>query len=203
MIQRIVAGSLFFLLLPLMAIIYIAIKLEDGDSFIFEQKRVGKNKKPFLLVKIRTMVKGAEKLQKRYRHLNEAKGPAFKIHNDPRYTKVGRFLAHTGLDELPQLINIVKGEMAFIGPRPLPLNEAKKIPNKYEARFNHLPGITSLWVVKGAHELSFKEWMELDLEYVESKSFVLDLKIAFLTCILIIKQILKKLKKYEIYKNKR
>ncbi|OGG02906.1 hypothetical protein A2W14_00115 [Candidatus Gottesmanbacteria bacterium RBG_16_37_8] len=135
----------------------------------------------FTLYKIRTMVKNAEKFKNKYRSLNEADGPVFKIRNDPRYTQVGRFLAYYGLDELPQLINIIKGEMSFVGPRPLPVEEALKIPKRYNMRFSVLPGITSSWVVAGAHKLSFRRWMEKDMEYIRKKSIWYDLKIILQT----------------------
>jgi len=158
---------------------------------------MGKDKKPFWIYKIRTMVEDAENLKSKIQNLNEADGPAFKIYDDPRYTKVGRFLAHTGLDELPQLINIIKGEMSFIGPRPLPVEEAKKIPKKYQKRFSVLPGIGSLWVVRGTNHSSFDKWMALDLEYIKNKSFFYDLKILLLTAWLIIR-----LLTYKISNNK-
>jgi lipopolysaccharide/colanic/teichoic acid biosynthesis glycosyltransferase len=190
-LTRAIALFLLIFSLPLLFLIWVAIKIEDGGPFFFKQKRAGKNKKPFTIYKIKTMVKRAEEQKEKYRRLNEADGPVFKIHNDPRYTKVGKFIAHTGLDELPQLINIIKGEMAFVGTRPLPLDEAAKVPNKYEKRFSILPGITSLWVIKGSHQLSFDDWMRFDLEYIkERKSFLLDVKIVFLTLLLILRGIL-------------
>lgn len=137
------------------------------------------------------MIKDAELLKSNYLHLNQADGPVFKIFNDPRYTKIGRMLSKTGLDELPQLINIIKGEMAFIGPRPLPVEEAKKVPEKYHHRFSVLPGITSLWVIKGSHKLSFEEWMKLDMHYVKNHSLILDLHIALKTIVLLLKALLK------------
>jgi lipopolysaccharide/colanic/teichoic acid biosynthesis glycosyltransferase len=139
------------------------------------------------------MQTGADKLKNTYKKYNEADGPVFKIHNDPRYTRIGKFLSHTGLDELPQLFNIIKGEMAFVGPRPLPLDEAQKVPEKYTSRFSVLPGITSLWVIKGSHKLSFKEWMELDVAYVSKKNTHLDIEIGFRTAIMIMSQIFKQL----------
>ena len=143
------------------------------------------------------MVLGAERLKWQYRHLNEADGPVFKIRNDPRFTNVGKFLARTGLDELPQFINVLKGEMSLVSPRPLPVDEAKKIPKKYHKRFSILPGITSLWVVRGAHGLSFDEWMRLDIDYVKNGSLFVDLKVIVLTGILVMKSILRQsLKKH-------
>lgn len=163
------------------------------EAFFLDKKDGGKIKKTFLMYKFRTMKKGAEKLKKKYLYLNEANGPVFKIREDPRFTHVGSFLAHTGLDELPQFINIIKGKMAFVGPRPLPLDEAKKVPKKYEKRFTVLPGATSTWIVKGAHNLSFDEWMRLDLEYIYKHSLFLDFKVAFLTIFLILKSLAMKL----------
>lgn len=141
------------------------------------------------------MVGNAENLKSKICHLNEADGPVFKIHNDPRYTKFGRFLAHSGLDELLQLINIVRGEMDFVGPRPLPVEEAKKVPKKYDRRFFVLPGISSLWVIKGTNHSSFNSWMKLDLEYIENKSFwynfVIVIKTIWLLAKLTLKSIIK------------
>ncbi|HRN70625.1 MAG TPA: sugar transferase, partial [Candidatus Woesebacteria bacterium] len=116
---------------------------------------------------------------------NQADGPVFKIQDDPRYTKIGKILSRIGLDELPQLINIVKGEMAFVGPRPLPLQEANQIPSRYHKRFSVLPGITSTWVVNGSHKLSFTEWMELDVLYVKNRSIFLDISISVKTIFLL------------------
>lgn len=189
MIQRIIALILFVLLIPLLCILYIFIKFNSKVSFLFKQLRLGKNKKPFHMYKIRTMIPGAEKLQQKYSRLNEADGPVFKIRNDPRYTRVGKWLSHTGLDELPQLLNIIKGEMAFVGPRPLPIQEAQKIPKKFNKRFYVLPGITSLWSVSGAHTLSFHQWMKLDCFYATNHNLLMDIKIAVKTIILVVKNI--------------
>jgi lipopolysaccharide/colanic/teichoic acid biosynthesis glycosyltransferase len=172
---RCFALILFVLTLPLFVIISVLIKLNSKGPIIFKQKRVGKNKKIFTMYKFRTMVNGAEKLQSRYQSLNQADGPAFKIYDDPRFTSVGKVLSLTGLNELPQLLNVIKGEMDFVGPRPLPIQESKKIPQKYHKRFLVLPGLTSLWVIRGAHELSFKEWMESDVWYVTHKSVKRDI----------------------------
>lgn len=139
------------------------------------------------------MVAGAEKKQDKYRKYNEADGPVFKIYNDPRLTPFGKFLFQTGLDELPQLLNIVKGEMAFVGPRPLPVIEAKKVPEKYSARFSVLPGITSPWVVEGNHAMSFKKWMELDVDYAVTKNVGYDLKIAWKTVMVVGKYLIRQI----------
>jgi lipopolysaccharide/colanic/teichoic acid biosynthesis glycosyltransferase len=119
---------------PIFQIIALLIKLDSPGPVFFRQKRVGKNGKVFTFYKFRNMVKEAKNLKKKYFHLNEADGPVFKIRDDPRYTRVGKFLSHTGLDELPQLINILKGEMSLVGPRPLPVDEEKQIPKKWQKR---------------------------------------------------------------------
>ncbi len=122
------------------------------------------------------MYQGAERDRKKYLELNEADGPVFKIKNDPRFTKLGKALSKSGIDELPQIVNILKGEMAFVGPRPLPLEEEGKIPEEYRlVRRQVLPGIVSPWVFIGYHSVPFKKWMESDLEYVKNKSLFLDL----------------------------
>lgn len=142
------------------------------------------------------MREDAEQLKDRYKNLNETTGPVFKIRNDPRYTPIGKFLSHTGIDELPQLLNIIKGEMAFVGPRPLPVKEANAIPKKYHKRFNVLPGITSLWVIRGTHQLPFEKWMELDLWYVEHKSWMMDIEISFQTMVFLMKLLIQNLKTF-------
>lgn len=173
-LSRILALILLILSLPFQAIVYILVKSTSRGGYIFRQKRTGKDNKPFWIYKIRTMVDNAENMKKEVRALNEVDGPVFKIKNDPRYTKVGKILSHTGLDELPQLVNIIKGEMDFVGPRPLPIEEARLIPKKYQKRTAVSPGITSPWILKGAHKLSFREWMESDLEYIKDKSLWYD-----------------------------
>ncbi len=197
-LQRLLALIISIITLPFLGLLWLLVRIEDGGPLFFKQERMGKDKKPFIMYKTRTMVVGAEKLKKKYLHLNEAGGPVFKIRNDPRYTKIGKILTRTGLDELPQLVNVVKGEMALVGPRPLPWDEAIKVPKKYQKRFSVLPGITSSWVVKGSHELSFDEWMRLDLRYVKNKSFWQDIGISLLTSALILKSVLKQFIKRDV-----
>lgn len=177
MIQRLSALLILGLISPVLVMLYLWVKLDSKGPFVFKQLRLGKDKQPFWLYKIRTMKVGAETQQNKLRTKNEADGPVFKIKNDPRYTRAGKIISHAGLDELLQLINIIKGEMSFVGPRPLPKNEANKVPKKYKARFTVLPGISSLWVIKGAQHHDFKAWMKDDLEYVRQRSLFLDLKI--------------------------
>jgi len=188
-IKKIIALIILIITSPLLLLFFVVTKLTSSGTFIFKQKRLGKNKKPFYMYKIRTMVNNAEKLKPSFYHLNEADGPVFKIREDPRYTKIGKFLSHTGLDEIPQLVNIIKGEMDFVGPRPLPVTEALKVPKKYQKRFTVAPGMTSTWIINGAHKLTFDQWMKLDVEYAKNKNLTFDIKIlakTFTTIILLV-----------------
>lgn len=188
-IEKILALIFLVFLFPLLLILFFLVKFTSRGPFLFKQKRFGKDKKVFTIYKIRTMIKDAEKLKSKIKNLNESDGPAFKIKNDPRYTKIGKLLSHTAFDEVPQLLNIIKGEMSFVGPRPLPINEANKIPQKYAGRFSVLPGMTSLWVVKGTDHSSFAKWMRLDLEYVKKKNWYFDTRILLKTGIMVLKMI--------------
>jgi len=168
-------------LFPLILLISLTIVIFSGGPIIFGQRRWGKRKKVFTMYKFRTMVIGAENRKKKLTAYNEADGPVFKIYDDPRYTKFGKVLAHTGLDELPQLVNVLKGEMSLVGPRPLPIEEASMVPEKYAKRFSVLPGITSSWIVKGSHAMSFDEWMKLDMQYLKKWTIWEDIKILYST----------------------
>lgn len=181
LLYRFAAGTCLLCLTPALAVMYILVKLDSPGPFLFRQKRAGKGKKPFIMYKIRTMVVGAEEMKGKLARKNEADGPVFKIYNDPRYTRAGRFLSHTALDEIPQLWNVVRGEMSLVGPRPLPVGEAGLIPRRFEARFRVLPGMSSDWIVKGAHALSFEEWMRLDTAYARNPSFFKDMAILLQT----------------------
>ena len=174
--QRATAGVLIVLSLPLSILLSLVIVVCSGWPLFFVQKRVGKNGRIFNMYKFRTMVVGAEDLRESYQKLNEASGPVFKIKNDPRFVGIGKFLCHSGLDELPQLINIFWGEMNFIGPRPLPVYEADKIAKKYiMVRQSVKPGIVSTWVLDGHHKMSFESWMEEDIKYIQNRSLFSDL----------------------------
>jgi len=151
---------LFLLSLPLQLIIALLLVILSGWPILFFQKRVGKDGKIFIMYKFRTMNVGSEEQQKKLQKLNEADGPAFKIHDDPRFTKIGKFLAHTALDELPQLINVIKGEMSFVGPRPLPVEEAKKVPKKYEKETTE--------TIKKASAQELKRYRYINLDKVKS-----------------------------------
>ena len=195
LLERFIALFLFILLIPIFIILYIVVRLDSKGGFFFKQTRAGKNMKPFIIYKIRTMVQDAENKKSKYHHLNEADGPVFKIKNDPRFTKVGKILAQIGIDEIPQLINIIKGEMSFVGPRPLPMDEAKKVPVKFKKRFSVNPGIFSTWVAKGAFHNDFNLWMQLDIDDIRKKSFFYNLKIVYKSIKIITISLFGKLKK--------
>ncbi len=177
-------GALIFLILlaPLMAVIALLIKLTSTGAVFFVQERVGYNKRLFKMFKFRTMVANAEALQNSLENLNEAGGPVFKIKNDPRITRVGRFLRKTSLDELPQLFNVLFGDLSLVGPRPLPLRDFERFEEVwFNRRFSVKPGITCLWQISGRSETTFDEWILQDLEYIDRWSLRLDLRILFMT----------------------
>ncbi|MCL4384670.1 sugar transferase [Patescibacteria group bacterium] len=175
-----VSCCLLILVFPLFLVLSLLIWLTSGWPVFFVQKRVGRDGQVFKMYKFRTMIPGAEELRGKYETLNEADGPVFKIKYDPRFTKIGRYLCHSGLDELPQLINVVLGQMNLIGPRPLPVREAKEIPEKYQkVRITVKPGIISTWVLNGQHKMSFKAWMEEDIKYIQNRSLRNDCKLFF------------------------
>lgn len=172
-------GILF--LFPVWILIAICIQCDSKGPVIFKQVRVGKGGKPFTLYKFRSMQMGAEEMKEKLQHLNVAEGPIFKIKNDPRVTRVGRFLRRSTFDELPQLINVLKGEMSLVGPRPpLPEEVAVYTPLQ-KKRLEITPGLTCLWQVSGRSEISFSEWIQLDLYYIQHQSLLLDIKILIRT----------------------
>ena len=169
------AGAMLILAAPLMALLAIAIRIEDGGSPIFKQVRVGKGGTRFTIFKFRTMVANAEKLQ--IDLTNDHEGPVFKMTNDPRITRVGRLLRKTSMDELPQLFNILRGEMSLVGPRPLPVHEVEAAPVSFLDRHMVKPGLTGRWQVSGRSDTGFKELDELDRWYVDNWSLGQDLEI--------------------------
>ena len=163
---------------PLFFIITLVIKLTSNGPIFFVQERVGLNKRRIPVYKFRTMVPNAEKMLAQLEGLNEVSGPVFKIMNDPRVTPVGKFLRRTSIDELPQLLNVLKGEMSLVGPRPLPVRDYEGFNEDWQRRrFSVRPGITCLWQVNGRSGVSFDKWMELDIQYLDKWSLWLDLKI--------------------------
>jgi len=178
-----VLGALagLIVLSPVLALIALIIRIDSTGPVIFAQERVGYNRRRFPTYKFRTMVDGADRMQAELEHLNEAQGPVFKIRKDPRITRVGEFLRKTSLDELPQLLNVLKGNMSLVGPRPLPVRDVERIDVRWhKRRFSVKPGITCLWQANG-REPQFDEWIKSDMEYIDSWSLSLDLKILLKT----------------------
>jgi exopolysaccharide biosynthesis polyprenyl glycosylphosphotransferase len=162
---------------PVMAAIALAVKLDSGGPIFFVQERVGLNRRRFPAYKFRTMVVDAERLQADLEHLNEAEGPVFKIEEDPRCTRFGRLLRRLSLDELPQLANVLMGDMSLVGPRPLPVRDVDRIDTRWHRRrFSVKPGITCLWQIN-SREPKFDDWIRSDMEYIDNWSLMLDLKI--------------------------
>jgi len=177
------AALMLALLSPALAIIGLAIKLTSSGPFVFSQPRAGVNGLPFTMFKFRSMKKGADKEQASLATFNEMTGPVFKITKDPRITPLGRFLRHYSLDELPQLWNVLRGEMSLVGPRPLPVSEVKNFSDDaHRRRLSVRPGLTCLWQVRGRNNITdFAEWVRLDLAYIDQWSLWLDFKIMIAT----------------------
>lgn len=172
---------------PIMFIISLLIKLEDGGEIFFKQERIGQNGRRFVCFKFRSMIPNAEKLIEELKDKNESDGPTFKIENDPRITKIGRFLRKTSLDEFPQFYNVIKGEMSVVGPRPPLLSEVKQYEKYQLRRLSMKPGITCIWQVSGRNSISFVEWMKMDLDYIDNWSIKLDIKIILKTIAVVFK----------------
>ncbi len=178
----------FPVLIPLFAMIAVAIKLDSPGPVFFFQDRVGLRKRVFPMWKFRSMYVDAEERLKEIEHLNEADGPIFKIANDPRVTRVGSFLRKTSLDEIPQLLNVIRGHMSLVGPRPMSLRDVGLFDRAIQRkRFSVRPGLTCIWQVSGRSNLPFEKWLELDLEYIDNWSLWLDLKILFRTIPVVLK----------------
>jgi exopolysaccharide biosynthesis polyprenyl glycosylphosphotransferase len=174
--------ALLLVLAPLFALVTLLIRLNSPGAVFFTQERIGFNKRRFKLIKFRTMTDGAHQQQALLEHLNEVEGPVFKIKNDPRVTGLGKFLRRFSIDELPQLFNVLKGDMSLVGPRPLPVRDVERIDvTSHKRRFSIKPGITCLWQVNGRSDVRFNDWVLLDLEYIDKWSLGLDLIILLKT----------------------
>ena len=175
-------GSIAFLCaLPLIGLAAVAIKLNSKGPVFHRAIRVGRGGRKFSFLKLRSMRVGAEELRGLLLHLNQAEGPAFKLHNDPRVTRVGRWLRKLSLDELPQLFHVLQGHMSLVGPRPPFPEEVERYEPWMLRRLSVRPGLTCLWQIRGRSDLPFEEWMRLDIQYVDRLSFGLDLRILVLT----------------------
>ena len=172
-----ISGIALIVLSPLMLTVAAIIKFTSPGGAFFVQERIGMNRRKFKLMKFRSMVADAEALKKDLAAANEMDGPVFKIKNDPRITPIGRFIRKTSIDELPQLINVLRGEMSLVGPRPPLLSEVDQYEWLHRRRLSIKPGITCLWQVNGRNTVTFRRWMEMDKEYVENWSIWLDIKI--------------------------
>jgi exopolysaccharide biosynthesis polyprenyl glycosylphosphotransferase len=175
-------------LLPVYVLVAIAIKLDDPKGKVFfQQTRVGKNGKTFKMYKFRSMVVNADVKLNDILHLNEIDGAMFKMKDDPRITKIGRFIRKTSLDELPQLINVMKGEMSMVGPRPPLPREVETYSTYDRQRLQVVPGCTGLWQVSGRNSIDFKAMVELDLKYIKQRSIWFDIKLIFRTISVLIR----------------
>ena len=182
------ALALVVLLIPMLIVALLIVIDSPGASPIFTQTRVGRDGKRFRFYKFRTMVPDAEAKLKELLKYNEMKGgPAFKIANDPRITRIGRFLRKSGIDELPQLLNVLKGDMSIVGPRP-PLPREVKHYGAYEKQRLYItPGMTCYWQIQPRrNEMSFRSWVDLDVKYIRERSFLVDWKIIFGTIVAVV-----------------
>ena len=178
----------FIILLPIFLIVIITIKLDSKGPAIYHQERVGKNGKLFKIYKFRSMCQNADELKEQLLKLNERDGPVFKITNDPRVTRVGKFLRRSSMDELPQLINIIRGDMSIVGPRPALPNEVNTYTEEQKQRLSVTPGLTCYWQIFHNANTTFDEWVEMDVKYIKNRSVSTDLKLIFKTIIFVFRR---------------
>lgn len=176
-LDRILAFWGLVILSPILSIVALLVKITSPGPVFFKQKRLGLNGRAFVMYKFRTMVRNADNLKKALLPKNEMDGPVFKMKNDPRVTPLGKFLRKTSLDELPQLFNVLRGDMSLVGPRPPLPAEVKRYDLWQRRKLSVKPGITCLWQINGRNEIPFRDWMKMDLEYIDNWSLWLDLKI--------------------------
>lgn len=169
------------ILFPILVMVAIVIKIESKGPIIFSQDRVGLNGSKFKMYKFRSMIVDAERYKEKLLEQNEMNGPMFKIKNDPRVTKVGKFIRRTSIDELPQLLNILKGDMSLVGPRPSLPKEVEKFSPWMLERLNVKPGLTCYWQISGRNDIQFEDWMKLDIKYVKERGILLDLRLVIKT----------------------
>lgn len=178
-----IVGSVFgiIILSPILILVALVIKLESRGPIFFGQDRVGQYGKVFKMYKFRSMVQNAEELLDKLKDKNEMSGPMFKMTNDPRITKVGRFIRKTSIDELPQLFNVLSGEMSLVGPRPNLPREVAQYTEFQKQKLLAKPGLTCYWQVMGRNSIDFEDWMKLDIKYIEERNTLVDIKLIFKT----------------------
>lgn len=180
-IDIICSSVALIILSPIILIVAILIKLESKGNCIFSQERIGLNGKTFMMYKFRSMVANAEELKDKLHDKNEMSGPMFKMKEDPRVTKVGKFIRKTSIDELPQLVNVLKGEMSLVGPRPSLPKEVMKFEDWMMERLRVKPGLTCYWQVSGRSDIGFEDWMKLDVKYVRERNTLIDIMLILKT----------------------
>lgn len=188
MIDVMLSAAIIVLLTPLWIIVPVIIRLDSPGPALFRQERVGRHGRRFIMYKFRSMVQNAEQMLPQVQTLNEMDGPVFKITDDPRFTRLGKFLRRTSIDELPQLLNVLKGDMSLVGPRPPIFAEVLRYSPWQRKRLSVTPGITCLWQVSGRNKIKFDEWMQLDLQYINNWSLLLDVKILCKTILAVLSQ---------------
>ncbi|WP_422389193.1 sugar transferase [Clostridium baratii] len=166
---------------PIILVVSLLIKFESKGPVIFSQDRIGKDGKVFKMYKFRSMVVNAEDLKEKLKEQNEMSGPMFKMKEDPRVTKIGKFIRKTSIDELPQLINVLKGDMSLVGPRPSLPKEVEQFEDWMMERLEVKPGLTCYWQVSGRNNIDFEDWMKLDIKYVRERNTLTDIKLIFKT----------------------
>ena len=174
------------ILIPLFVIVAIAIRIDSKGKIIYKQERIGLNGKKFFMYKFRSMVSNADNILKDLQALNEMDGPVFKIKNDPRITRVGRFLRKHSIDEFPQFINVIKGDMSLVGPRPPLVHEVLYYGSYERQRLSVKPGLTCYWQISGRNQIGFKDWIECDLKYIREQNLWLDFKMIIKTIAVVI-----------------
>lgn len=179
--DKILSALAILLTSPLLLLIAVAIKIDDPGPAIYKQTRVGKDRRTFTMYKFRSMHVNADARLEELKHLNEKDGPVFKISNDPRITRVGRFIRKFSLDEFPQFFNVFKGEMSIVGPRPPLVKEVEQYTPYQMQRLNVKPGLTCYWQVSGRSNLSFDEWVKMDIQYIQERSLWVDFKVILKT----------------------
>ena len=187
MLDAIFSSLMLILCLPVLAVLATWIKFDSLGSVFYRSRRVGKKGRVFTCYKLRTMVSNADDLKESLRIRNEREGPCFKIENDPRLTRVGKFLRRYSLDELPQLWNILKGDMSLVGPRPHPIDDFERYSLEHRRRLDVKPGLTGLWQVTARQDPSFETNLELDLKYIEHWNLALDFRILLQTLFIVAK----------------